>query len=340
MGREISLFSDYHARENSLTNHCGILFRLIYRESPQQFEELVAALLPEEAQLRVGPIFTQQEKKEKSVPDLLIHQEAFSLYFETKIDDWFNDDQLDRHVQALARVDGSKVLVCLSNFETDAPEARFSRLINEASNHDVVVQFVNFETLVEQVRLRRLSNALLETVDEFEQYLDRNDLLPRWRYLLDVVNCGVTMDEIEAGAYMCPNTGGPYNHVRARFLGTYKSKAVRSVHHIDALVACSPGGKDFELRWKDIEQSDEALMKRGQSMLKKINPLHRECLRDDGLQIFLFGESAPTEFAKDSPGGLQGSKLYFWDIARMLQAESAVDLANKLNGRKWSEFGH
>lgn len=243
MGREISLFSDYHQRENSLTNHCGVLFRLIYRESPQQFEELLTALLPEEGQVRIGPLFTQQERRVKSVPDLLIQQEAFNLFFETKIDDWFHDRQLKNHIRALTHSPGVKVLFCLSNFERDDPEVQFAQLVKAAKHQSVFVKFLSFEELLQQVRVRRLSNTLVETVNEFEEYLDRNGLLPRWRYLLDVVNCGQTMDEIKAGAYMCPNIGGPYSHARARFIGSYQSKAVRSIHEVDALLACMPGGE-------------------------------------------------------------------------------------------------
>ena len=341
MGREISIFADYHQRENLLTNHCGVLFRLIYRESPQQFEELVVALLPEEAQLRVGPLFTQQEKSVKTVPDLIIRQEAFSLFFETKIDDWFHHGQLQGHVDGLAQSPGVKVLICLCNFEIDDPETKFAPLAQEARKHSVIVQFISFEELLQQIRVLRLSNTMAETVDEFQQYLDRSHFLPRWRYLLDVVNSGKTMDEIQAGAYMCPNKGGPYSHVRARFLGAYQSKMVCSVHAIDALVACSPGGKEFELRWTNNREPEKALLERGRAMIKKINDeQHGKTLRNDGFQVFLLGGGAETKFIKDSPGGLLGSHLYFWDIAKKLEAESASALAAKLNGRKWSEFGH
>lgn len=159
MGREISLFSDYHQRENNLTNHCGVLFRQIYRESPQQFEKLVVELLQDEARLRVGPIFTQQERKLTSVPDLLIQQEAFSLFFETKTSDWFYHDQLSRHVEVLAKAPGIKVLFCLSKFDEDEPEEKFTALIAEAKKQKVVVQFVSFEDLLEQVRQLRLSSS-------------------------------------------------------------------------------------------------------------------------------------------------------------------------------------
>ena len=341
MGRDISLFSDYQQRENALTNHCGILFKLIYRESPQQFEELIIALLPEAGQVRVGPLFSQQEKHARSVPDLLIRQDAFSLFFETKIDDWFHDSQLKSHVRALSSSPGVKVLICLSNFEEGHSEIKYKDLVDEAKGQSVFVQFISFEDLLKQIRARRLSNSLTEIVDEFEAYLDRSRLLPRWRYLLDVVNCGKTMDEIQAGAYMCPNTGGPYSHVRSRFLGSYQSKEVRTIHEIDALCTCSPEGREFGLRWKNSEESDESLLVRAKEMIKNINvEIHTGTLKNEGLQIFLLGQDAETKFEKDSRGGLQASHIYFWDIAKILEASTIEDLAQKLKSRKWSEFGH
>jgi len=339
MGRDISLFSDYHTGENSLTNHCGILFKLIYRESPEQFEQLIVSLLPEEAQLRVGPVFTQQEKAKRSIPDLLICQDSFRLYFETKIDAWFHDDQLARHIDALARPSGVNVLFCLSNFEESNPEGKFESLVKEAAKRAVIVQFMSFEDLLEQIRELRLSNTLVETIEEFEQYLDRNALLPRWKHLLDVVNCGKTMDEIKAGAYMCPNRSGPYTHVRARYLGTYQAKSIPSIHEIDALVACSPGALEFQLRWKNNSQSETEIIERARQMTKRINPSHVANLREEGLQIFLLGAEVQTDFRKDTAGGLFGSHRYFRNIAKTLEAANAKDLASKLKGRKWSEFG-
>lgn len=338
MGREISIFSDYHQKENNLTNHCGVLFRQIYRESPKQFEELIVSLLPESTSLRVGPVFSQQDKKEFSVPDLLICQEAFSLFFETKIGAWFHEKQLAGHIAQLAKTPGSKVLFCLANSEDDSSKKEFKRLVQQARKLDVIVQFLTFEDLLGQVRELKLSNPLSDTIDEFEQYLDRNDLLPRWRHLLDVVNCGKTMDEIEAGAYMCPNRGGPFSHARARFLGTYQNKAVRSIHEIDALVACGPGGKSFRLQWNNCNDSEAAVLSRAGKMISRISHLHITDLQSGGLQIFLLGAKAPTNFIKDTVGGLMGSHIYFWNITKRLGTESVAEMAKQLQGRNWSDY--
>src|SRR5665213_2305048 len=89
MGREISIFSDYHQQENSLSNYCGLLMKILYQESPKQFQELLSALIKAKADIIVGPTFSQQIKKVKSIPDLVIAQKSFAIHFETKLTNWF-----------------------------------------------------------------------------------------------------------------------------------------------------------------------------------------------------------------------------------------------------------
>jgi hypothetical protein len=72
--------------------------------------------------------------------------------------------------------------------------------------------------------------------------------------------------------------------------------------------------------------------------LEPINPIHEPALAKDGLQIFLLGKSSKTNFRKDTPRGLFGNHLYFWDIARQVNAETAESLAQALDGKFWSEF--
>jgi hypothetical protein len=62
MGREISLFSDYHTQENSLTNYCGLILKLLYEENPKGFEEVLVTLISDDINITVGPTFSQQQK--------------------------------------------------------------------------------------------------------------------------------------------------------------------------------------------------------------------------------------------------------------------------------------
>src|SRR5690554_493267 len=117
MGREISLFADYHQKENSLTNYCGLLMKMLYEDSPKKFEELLATLLKTDTNIIVGPTFTQQTKTVKSIPDLAITQKSFSVFFETKTTDWFYEDQINRHIAGFNQTADDKILFLLSNLD-------------------------------------------------------------------------------------------------------------------------------------------------------------------------------------------------------------------------------
>jgi len=129
MGREISLFADYHQKENSLTNYCGLLMKMLYEESPRKFEELLATLLKTDTDIIVGPTFTQQTKQVDSIPDLAITQKSFSVFFETKITDWFYEDQITKHIAGFNQSADNKILFLLSNFDSDNLDERFQKEI-------------------------------------------------------------------------------------------------------------------------------------------------------------------------------------------------------------------
>ncbi len=80
MGRPISLFTDFRNGENSVTNYCGLIMKVLYEESPKSFEEVLVSLLSSRTNLTVGPTFTQQTKQKKSIPDLAITQRSFSVF--------------------------------------------------------------------------------------------------------------------------------------------------------------------------------------------------------------------------------------------------------------------
>ena len=44
MGRNISLFADYHGKENSVTNFCGLMLKMVWQENAQAFSALLDRL--------------------------------------------------------------------------------------------------------------------------------------------------------------------------------------------------------------------------------------------------------------------------------------------------------
>ena len=61
MGQEIGLFNDYHTKENILSNHCGVILKILYEENPKSFEEAIATLTSQD--FIIIPSFKQQIKK-------------------------------------------------------------------------------------------------------------------------------------------------------------------------------------------------------------------------------------------------------------------------------------
>ncbi|MCB9266515.1 MAG: hypothetical protein H6558_15935 [Lewinellaceae bacterium] len=335
MSREISLFTDYHQRENSVTNYCGLVMKLIYEESPKRFEELLATLIQSDVDIPVGPIFTQQTKKQSSVPDLAITQSPFSIFFENKLADWFYSDQIERHIEGFNNSTETKILFLLSNFEEDNLHERFQEEIGKAKKSGIILQPISYEDFIGALENIATSEYLNNILEEFKIYLDRNDLLPKWKYLLDVVNCSGTLHEVENFSYMCPDKGGAYSHRRAKYFGPYSQKKVSRIYEIDAVVSIGRELGEGVVKWKNRKIKDEELIRLAKTKIQKWDYRIRE---NEGIpiQVFLLRGGEETNFFKESSGGMQQSKLYFWEIAKGIHSSS--ELATTLRGRRWEDF--
>jgi hypothetical protein len=333
----ISLFPAYNQSENRLTNYVGLTLKLIYEESPTQFQNWLASILPESEGLVVGPVFRQQSKGEKGVADLVIRQTGFSIAVETKLQDWHYSEQLKRHIADLG-AQGSRTLLALANFEHDHPELRHEEAMKLAQEAKVGVVFMSYEELIQSLSQLNLSARLDQIIEELQMFLDQSGLLPVWKYLLDVVNCGVTQNEIHLGAYLCPNTGGPYSHRRAKYLGTYYGKRVNTIHEIRALVTVGIDQKPGQVLWNNTEEPEESLISEALGILKQCESWRINENMSKELQVFLLKSGHKTNFIKKDAGGMMQSKKYFWNIAQVLQADSAEALAGRLDGRNWDEF--
>ena len=308
------------------------MMKLIYEESPRRFSDLLDSLTAGQGNLLVGPIFEQQRKQQNSIPDLLIHQHAFTIAFETKLTDWFYSDQLNSHLAGLAQNRGTLILFLLSNFESDATTT-FKAEVEAARANNILLIPISYEDLLKSLEEVCSTLYLTDILDEFRGYLDSNQLLPRWKYLLDVVNCVGTMHEIQAGAYICPDTKGAYSHRRARFLGPYANKAVRRIYEVDAVVSLSPDQEYMQVKWNNqVTLADKVLFERAKTLIEQLRPVQS---KEIPLQVFLLGNSAETLFEKRTPGGMLSSKTYFWNVG--VGQQTIDELATYLTNKSWQE---
>lgn len=307
MGRNVSLFSGYRQSENRTTNYCLLLLRMVYEENPKFLADVISALVNEEVADQVGVRFSQQERRGASVPDGLIVQRSFSIYIETKNFDWFYDEQLERHLEELAKdTSEKKVLLALGNFES-SDVSRFhsiDTLCRERYRNDVWFRAISFEDFVNAIQKLPLPKNLMDAVSEFRGYLDEQGLLPQWQQWMDVVNCaGLPEDVLEGNVYMCPAQSGPYSHARCRYFGMYRNKTVERVAEIRAVVDVEDAGV-ADLKWSNTDEPE--------SDLKALAIEKVRLLRDEyPTRVFLLGALHETSFEKDSPGGMLASKMYF-----------------------------
>ena len=328
MGREISLFSDYHAKENSLTNHCGLILKLLYEENPKSFEAVISSL--SSMDFIISPTFEQQTKKRNSVPDLVIEQKSFSIFFETKRTDWFYSDQIFRHANGIEKNADYKILFLLSNFETDNPEEKYLEQIKTAKEQGVSLIPISFEDLVGTLEEVPSSETYKKLLAEFRSYLDRNNYLSSWKYLFEIVNCASTLHEVhEQNVFMCPSTGGVYSHKRAKYFGGYKWKNVKFIHEIKAVVVIERNFDKEFVQWNNSNAPDKELIEEAKSKIS-LWDYRREEIKNNGIQVFLLENPAEVNFKKVSKGGLYGNKKYFWNLAKELNAANSQELAEKI----------
>lgn len=333
MSKPISLFSGYSQKENRVTNYVLLILRILYEESPNYLSEVLNELLPDDVSNIVGVSFNQQVKKLSSIPDGVISQKALSIYVETKNYDWFYDSQLEKHLEALNKEDsGAKVLIVLGNFEADI-ESRFDsiRTANkEKYSNSIYFEAVTFENFLNALNALTLSKILQDAVTELEYFFDEQNLLPKRKGLLDVVNCSGSYNELtEHGVYLCPTRGAAYSHKRCKYFGAYRKKEVTLVADIRAVIDIELDGENH-IAWCNVDTSPDLLVKEASELVENLRPESRST------RVFLLGERYNTKFIKDTRGGMQQSKLYF--NVSSLETEDANQLASMLENKNWSEF--
>lgn len=335
MSRDISLFADYHQKENSLTNYCGLMMRQLYEESPKRFQEFLTTVIDGRVDLIIGPTFKQQTKEVSSIPDLSIIQKSVSIFFETKRTNWFYNEQLIRHIQGFDENANLRILFLLSDFDEDDITDQIRECIEKAKSEKIIIQPLSFERFIDTLEKVCNTGYLMNFVEEFKVYVDKNGYLPKWKYLLDIVSCSGTIEEVKNGVYMCPNTGGAYNHRRAKFFAPYYQKGVRTIHEIRAIVVVEKDLGQATIKWNNSTEKADSLKHEAIEKVKMWQWRIDEN-RSTDLQVFLLSTGIETNFKKETSGGMLQSKKYFKDIA--LDCKNSTELARKLLDKEWGEF--
>lgn len=333
MGRPISYFANYHSKENAITNYCGLLLKMIYDSNPSKFSDVMTSILADDGvSIEVGARFSQQVKRQASIPDIAITQSSYNIFFENKTKDWFYTDQLGRHICGFNESSlNILVLLCSEFTQTDViDQARV-----EARKKNILIAAITYEEFLTVLEAHVTSEFLTNQLAEFRNFLDEEELLPNWKYRLDVVNCAGRPEEVETDSvYICPDTGRSYSHKRAMYFGAYKDKKVHHIYTISAVLSVAEACGEVKVKWhNDQGISSNKLKNKAMAMVRKYREQEN---RTTPLQVFILDNEREVSFVKESKGGLRATKVYFETIAK--DCKGIDELADRIDKRSWSEF--
>lgn len=335
---EVGFFPRYGQNENIVTNYTLLVLKQLYNESPKLFQEFITNLIKDdENYIDVGVSFWQQKGFEcdngKSILDGVIMQDAFTIFIETKLSDWFYSEQLKKHLANLVSFDGKKIFLALSNFDGQRSEVFEQFMKDYRDTKDVIISyfdFGNFIDILKNIKTNIKSEQLLTLFDEFEEFLYSQDLLPTWKYRLDVVNCAKTKDFVKSNfVYTCPNAKGAYKHLRSRYFGIYENKKVDTIAEIQGVCVVDENN-NIEVSWWDNDKCNNfELIDKTKNLIHKI-PEYRPA------QVFLLDNFRDNiNFYKDTRGGMFNSKIYFNIDDKVKDIE---DLVKLIQNKSWSNY--
>jgi hypothetical protein len=304
---------------------------MLYEENPKFLSEALGSLFGENFSATVGVKFIQQRRAKDSVPDGEIFQDSFSVFIETKLGSDFSEKQLLDHLNTLKEKQGKRILIALGNFEQDPTNYPVLQVVEtKAKDEKVAFISVSFEQFIQAIKLPYLPKNLIDAISDLGEYFDENNLLPSWKYRLDVVNCTGSFDSVLAHKiYTCPAQGGAYNHSRSLYFGTYRNKFVEQISKIEAVVDLE-SEDEASLLWSNVKRPEQELIQIARERRQKTGESWYP------VRVFVLDDMYSTNFVKASSGGMFGSKQYF-DIGK-LKAINAADLAHKLDGKTWENY--
>lgn len=336
---QIHYFQRYHKKEDVATANTMLLLSRLYSYSSDKFFRfLKLEYFPDLFNPEI--IFTLQEKSEDSIPDATITQESFKIVVETKMSDWFYEDQLLRHLNSFSDEKYKVMLTLAPELMEEGKKADFEEKLkayNEKQIHPVIHINTTFEAM---------SNAISDILDDrdYEMQDVLNDYLnycytdglisvsDSWKYLRMQL-AGTTFDfNVSAGVYYDDVTRGFRAH---DFLGLYRDKSVRALGKVVACITAveTENGVKYNTEFGDL--TDE----RKETIAKAMSDgdSHGYDLRRNEHRYFFVNKFYEMDFKKVTPRAPMGTRIF--DLTKVLGTEDipeTEELARRLTEETWN----
>ena len=314
---EISFFQYYSQSENHTTNNTLLVLRHFYRKSSRKLEEILSSFIDET--LDIGPVFRQQIRSSQSVPDALISQQSFNIFFEVKgSGQRLRDNQIENHIKSIKNdYDPRSLKILFALTQEPIPTDQANRLLDLAKKEGVIFKAITFSELLEALQRFCASHEteLKDILDDYKQYLASENLLELVGEIMYVVPVRYSIEEnIKFRLYYEP----VHRKLRAssKFFGLYTNKCIRYVGRVNAVVAGGlnkEGQFEVAVREDNKEQLKDDVVPAGykptDEELQRITDAIHGCASYhpnvwEGHRFYLFDEFEETDFRKESKGPL------------------------------------
>lgn len=336
---QIHYFQRYHEKENVATANTMLLLSRLYSYSSDKFFRFLKSEYFSDS-FNPEIIFTLQEKSVDSIPDATITQESFKIVVETKMSDWFYEDQLLRHLNSFSD-EKYKVMITLApELMEEGKKTAFEQKLkeyNEKQIHPVIHINTTFEDMANAISdiLDDRDYEMQDVLSDYLNYCYTDGLIPvsdSWKYLRMQL-AGTTLDfNVSAGVYYDNAERGFRAH---DFLGLYKNKSVRAVGKVIARITAveTEDGVKYNIEFGDL--TDE----RKETIVKAMadGDSHGYDLRSIEHRHFFVDKFYETDFKKITPRAPMGTRIF--DLTQVLGTEVIPDteeLALRLSEETWT----
>lgn len=227
---KIHYFQRYHEKENVATANTMLLLSRLYSYSSDKFFRFLKSEYFSDS-FNPEIVFNLQEKSVDSIPDATITQESFKIVVETKMSDWFYQDQLMRHLNSFAD-EKYKVMITLApELMSEKKKTDFENHLKEYNKqqaHPVIHVNTTFELLANAISdvLDDRDYEIQEVLEDYLNYCYNDGLIPvsdSWKFMRMQL-AGTTFDfNVGANVYYDNAERGFRAH---DYLGLYRNKSI------------------------------------------------------------------------------------------------------------------
>ena len=336
---KIHYFQRYHEKENVATANTMLLLSRLYSYSSDKFFRLLKSQYFLDS-FNPEIVFTLQEKSVDSIPDATITQESFKIAVETKMSDWFYEDQLLRHLKSF-NDEKFKVMITLApEHMAEDKKVKFEERLKEYNRgqmHPIIHINTTFEELANAINdvLDDQDYELRDVLNDYLDYCYTDGLIPgfdSWKFMRMQL-AGATLDfNMRAGVYYDKAERGFRAH---DILGLYKNKSVRAIGKISARITAveTENGMQYRAEFGELTEERKAMIEQA----LEDGDSHGYDLRTIEHRYFFVERFYETDFKKITPRAPMGTRIF--DLTQVLGTEDIPDtekLAEMLRSKTWS----